>query len=473
MTHPTKTCTKCGNTKPLDEFKSDSRKADGKASSCKACNAPVGSLIAQPFVHSELAPYDQARRLLARAKAVDDVKEILDRAVALKKYAERAADRTLEIDATEIRFFAERRLGEMIAAQKQTIGLNAGTRGQLRGRNTFSGEVEKEAPDDSRLRLSDVGITSKLSSHSQKMAAIPEDQFQARIDAWRAEMAAGQSRVTMDLMRIGAEAEQRQARHDLAQTLSDTSAQLTGQRRFPCVYADPAVRRKAGIGNRAYENHYPTMSWDDILALPIKDMVLPDAWLFLWLPRAHVLALHKVRIEVQPWPFGDPHDAEVELPLAWAIARAWGFDDFSTLAVWTKTDEEHPDDHGTGLIFWDQDEILCLFKKGRGLPMPAPADKFGSNHRERSKPLGHSRKPQFYRDMIAKMTGGLPVLELFARADDEFPLPANWETWGNESKHTTGEPPGFSGSQHAEADPDREAGLGGGSPVVSDEEEAA
>jgi N6-adenosine-specific RNA methylase IME4 len=119
------------------------------------------------------------------------------------------------------------------------------------------------------------------------------------------------------------------------------------------------------------------------------------------------------------------------MPLAWAIAQAWGCDDYSTCFVWTKTDEQHPDDHGSGLIVWDQDEILCLFKRGRGLPMPAGSEKVGSNHRER--PREHSRKPDHYRTMIKTMTGNVPVLELFARVDPEHPLPANWHAWGHQA----------------------------------------
>jgi ParB-like chromosome segregation protein Spo0J/N6-adenosine-specific RNA methylase IME4 len=223
-----------------------------------------------------------------------------------------------------------------------------------------------------------------------------------------------------------------EGRRNLAQGLSDTSATLATGRRFPCIYADPAVSRKGGIGDRAYENHYPTMTWPEILALPVKNRVLPDAWLFLWLPRAHVLAPHKVETDVEIED-GEIRKAMVWMPLATAIANAWGFEDYSTLAVWTKTDEVHPDDHGTGLIYYDQDEILLLFKRGRGLPMPPPEKKHGSNHRERSKPLGHSSKPLYYRDMIVDMTGGLPVLELFARADPDNPLPKGWDIWGNQS----------------------------------------
>lgn len=47
-----------------------------------------------------LLPYDQARLALSQAKAVDDdVKDILDKAEAMRVYARRAENRDLEIDA--------------------------------------------------------------------------------------------------------------------------------------------------------------------------------------------------------------------------------------------------------------------------------------------------------------------------------------------------------------------------------------
>lgn len=220
----------------------------------------------------------------------------------------------------------------------------------------------------------------------------------------------------------------REGARTLATALSDSSALQPRGRKFSVVYADPAWRRKAGFGDRAYENHYGTMSWDKIIAMPIKDRLLPDAWGFLWIPRPHLLALHPVEIDT---PIGR---TTVKMPLAWAVAQAWGFDSYSTCFVWTKTDDDHPDEHGSGLIVWDQDELLLLFKRGRGLPMPSGAEKVGSNHRERA--AGHSAKPTHYRDMINAMTGGVQVLELFAREDDEHVLPPNFFTWGNQSKNT-------------------------------------
>jgi N6-adenosine-specific RNA methylase IME4/ParB-like chromosome segregation protein Spo0J len=226
----------------------------------------------------------------------------------------------------------------------------------------------------------------------------------------------------------------REGARGLAKGLSDATAALspTG-RKFACVYADPAWSRKAGFGNRAYENHYTTMSWADIIAMPVKERLLPNAWGFLWIPRAHMFALHPVEIPI------DEKDASkgtvtVKMPLAWAVARAWGFDNYSTCFVWTKTDEAHPEDHGSGLIVWDQDEILLLFKRGAGLPMPDGKEKVGSNYRARSE--GHSAKPAYYRDMINRMTDSVQVLELFAREDDDHVLPPNFFTWGNQSKNT-------------------------------------
>jgi MT-A70 len=41
----------------------------------------------------------------------------------------------------------------------------------------------------------------------------------------------------------------------------------------------------------------------------------------------------------------------------------------------------------------------------------------------------HSAKPDFYREMIERMTPGLPRIELFARTSRE-----GWMTWGNQAK---------------------------------------
>src|SRR5262245_48073530 len=80
-----------------------------------------------------LARYDAACRALAEARSVDEVKDIRDQAVAMACYARKANNRDLEADAVAIRLDATRKLGALIRAQREPVGLNTDTRGQLTG----------------------------------------------------------------------------------------------------------------------------------------------------------------------------------------------------------------------------------------------------------------------------------------------------------------------------------------------------
>lgn len=117
----------------------------------------------------ELVKYDAACRAIADAKAVDEVKSVMDKSIALQLYARQAKNRGLEIDAAEIRMRAERRLGEMITTQKTTVGLNKGAAGGGKKEGPRGAYVE---PRDTLPKLADVGIDKRLSSRAQKIAAV-------------------------------------------------------------------------------------------------------------------------------------------------------------------------------------------------------------------------------------------------------------------------------------------------------------
>jgi N6-adenosine-specific RNA methylase IME4 len=368
-----------------------------------------------------LARYDAACLALAAAVSANEVMTIRLEAKAIEAVARVAKNFDLEVQAVKLRTRAEAKLGEMLE-QGERDGIIAARGGYRRN------EGSESEPSSAPAKLSEIGIDKKLSARARKLSGIGAQAVAVMLDRMEAE---SRQRGRLAVNVIDAEIGKRNtaSRRHLARELSEKSAELSSTgRKFPCLYADPAYRRKAGIGNRAYENHFTTMTWADILAMPVADRLLPDAWGFVWIPRAHLLALVDTEIET---PLGP---CRMKIPLAWAIQIKWGFDSYSTCCVWTKTDDECPEDHGTGLVFFDQDELLLVFRRGRGLPKPDTEKKYGSNHRERAG--DHSAKPPFYREMINDMTGGLPVLELFAREDDTHQLPENFFTWGNQSHNT-------------------------------------
>jgi hypothetical protein len=114
-----------------------------------------------------LPAYDRyltaCRAALAACRNAGEVKEVRNRATALEEYARRAKDKTLEADAYEIRARAERRLGEMLIEQKETVGFASG--GEHGGRAKIDGS--RAEPSVARPTLAD------LAPLSQKNAARP------------------------------------------------------------------------------------------------------------------------------------------------------------------------------------------------------------------------------------------------------------------------------------------------------------
>ena len=154
---------------------------------------------------SGLIKYEAACRALAECKAVDEVKSWADKAAAMQAYGRMAKDKTLEIDAAEIRIRAERRLGEMLAQQKAEGGLNQGSRSQLSGK-TETGDVLAVVGDDRQKtvpKLADVGVSKDLSSRAQKLAAVPDSEFEAEIGEWRERVSAEGARVSARLEKAG------------------------------------------------------------------------------------------------------------------------------------------------------------------------------------------------------------------------------------------------------------------------------
>jgi hypothetical protein len=104
-------------------------------------------------------------------KSIDEAKGIRDKAVAMAAYARQAKNRDLEADAVEIRMRATRRLDQLRQAQKETVGLSAGTRGS----------PVKGARVDEKPTLGSQGIDKNLAHQARVLGSQTDGQFEQTI----------------------------------------------------------------------------------------------------------------------------------------------------------------------------------------------------------------------------------------------------------------------------------------------------
>ncbi len=129
----------------------------------------------------QLIRYDAARKALAEARSIDEVKDMRDKHEALAAYARQARDTELIENATELKVRAERRAGEMLRDQREMGGMNKGVPGQLTGERTDTGGRIVRPPVSGVPTLSDMGISKDQSSRWQKLAGMEEDDFETAV----------------------------------------------------------------------------------------------------------------------------------------------------------------------------------------------------------------------------------------------------------------------------------------------------
>ena len=105
-------------------------------------------------------------RAIEAAHAVDEVKDIRDRAVALEHYARQAQNTDAERRAAEIRLRAERKAGQLLSAMDKALGGRSPT-------------PDKRYPEGTATppTLKELGISKKQSSTWQKLGALPQNEF--------------------------------------------------------------------------------------------------------------------------------------------------------------------------------------------------------------------------------------------------------------------------------------------------------
>jgi hypothetical protein len=137
--------------------------------------------------------YEDTRQAIAKAVTVNEVHNILALATGLVAAARAASNRDVEAEAAALKLEAERRLGQLIAAQRETVGLNTGTAGQ--GRPTALGGIPDTPPKkDDRPTLAEAGIDKNLAKRARRAAALAEPEFKTALEVTREDVRAGSRR---------------------------------------------------------------------------------------------------------------------------------------------------------------------------------------------------------------------------------------------------------------------------------------
>src|SRR5437763_2824704 len=171
---------------------------------------------------------------------------------------------------------------------------------------------------------------------------------------------------------------------------------------FQTLLADPPWRFINRTGKVAPEHRrlsrYDTMTWKEIAALPVAEVMADQSHCYLWVPNA--LVTEGLR-----------------------VLEEWGFT-YKTMLVWHKVRKDGGSDgRGVGFYFRNVTEAVLFGVRGSLRTLSAgrrQVNLLATRKRE------HSRKPDELYDIVEACSPG-PYLELFARFRH-----AGWAQWGNE-----------------------------------------
>jgi len=174
-----------------------------------------------------------------------------------------------------------------------------------------------------------------------------------------------------------------------------------GLGQFGTILADPPWRFQNRTGKVAPEHRrlsrYTTMSFEEIMEVPVSHLALPKCHLYLSIPNALILE-------------------------GLEVMRRWGFT-YKTNLVWYKVRQDGgPDRRGVGFYFRNVTELVLFGVRG-SLRTFAPARRQPNMMISRKR--GHSRKPEELYEIIERCSPG-PYLELFARRRRQ-----GWVSWGD------------------------------------------
>lgn len=169
-------------------------------------------------------------------------------------------------------------------------------------------------------------------------------------------------------------------------------------KKYNIIYADPPWSYKDKKCNGNAISHYNTMNINDLKKMNINDYADKNCVLFMWVT----------------YPL---------LQEGLDLIKAWGFK-YKTIGFqWVKLNKKNNKPF-FGLGRWTRGNTECCLIATKGKPK-----RINNNISQLvfSPIREHSRKPDEVRELIVKLLGDLPRIELFART-----TPQGWDVMGNE-----------------------------------------
>ena len=318
---------------------------------------------------STIVKLESANKILAEATRLDDVKEIRDKAEALRQYAKQT---NLSLEGqnyyAEIKIKAERRAGELLIEIEMHKG----------GRPT-------ENPSHDASSLSDLGISYSQSSRWQQMSKLPDEEFEQHVEAIKTkDEELTSSGVLREARRYIKTKELEEIEEIEIEIPEGTYQTLVVDPPWPMVKIEREVRPKQ------VKFEYPTMTEDELRELFIPDIAAENAHLYLWVTQKF-------------------------LPMGLRLVTEWGFR-YQCLLTWVKNVGFTPFSwmYSTEHVIFARKGSLDLLVLGKRLDF-------------KGKVQEHSRKPDVFYDLVREVSPG-PRIDVFSQCDHE-----GFEAWGKEA----------------------------------------
>ena len=317
---------------------------------------------------AQLALLDQAQAAIEAATTVREVKDIRDKAEALEIYAKRAEySGMLQKRCSEIKLRAERRAGVL-----------------LRELVKHGGDRTKPAE---RPTLSGLGVSPKQGANWQRIADMPDDEFEAAVQEVTSE------RELLRRAKALEQAAETRANEEKVEKAPDLKEAIRQGSMFSTIVIDPPWDKgDEGDANQFGRTQptYATMPFEAIRDLEVPHLATDDAHIYLWITNR-------------------------SLPKGFDLLEAWGFR-YITMLTWCKPSI------GVGNYYRNNTEQVLFGVRGSlGLLRHDVGTWFEAPRGSR-----HSEKPDAFYDLIETCSPG-PRIDMFARKQRP-----GWFTWGED-----------------------------------------